>query len=504
MKKLLLVLMFILVSCGGKDKVKVIHNGDRIRLLEARMALNEANDSLLEARVSSLESRTTQVESSLVILDNSLSNYVASTEVAIEALQEQDQVLADSISSQASQIQQLIQNIGQLESTDSDLQEQINQARSRISQLEGEVQAARGTYPNLSTRLNAMSSSLSNISGSVSSLQYNVSSLNNFRALQTIINSMVAIRLNQLDNKIEQNTQDISQLTSEVSSLTSVVNNISSTYVSQNSFNSAISNLQSQIDNIQTIPGQDGKSAYQLAQEAGFTGSVTDWLASLKGPKGDQGEVGATGPQGQQGIQGIPGLSGSSSGVSAVKLCAGDNATYPEYGFVIGGSLYAVYYGTVDNKLSAFLARLTTGTYQTSNDNSPCTFTVLESNGTTLLNGNAISTPNTNQGSLTFVEVVSRSNGMNNNASVRVRFKNENSFTVSRFSITIATTGNSYVRSGSSLSGPYGTVETISSLKLEATVTSSPYVAPGAYVEVTILMDDLTGSDNLNFTTNIL
>ena len=44
MQKLLLVLMFILVSCGGKDKVKVIHNGDRIRLLEARMALNEAND----------------------------------------------------------------------------------------------------------------------------------------------------------------------------------------------------------------------------------------------------------------------------------------------------------------------------------------------------------------------------------------------------------------------------------------------------------------------------
>ena len=108
--------------------------------------------------------------------------------------------------------------------------------------------------------------------------------------------------------------------------------------------------------NIQTIPGQDGKSAYQLAQEAGFTGSVTDWLASLKGPKGDQGDVGATGPQGQQGIQGIPGLSGSSSGVSAVKLCAGDNATYPEYGFVIGGSLYAVYYGTVDNKLSTFLS----------------------------------------------------------------------------------------------------------------------------------------------------
>jgi hypothetical protein len=33
-------------------------------------------------------------------------------------------------------------------------------------------------------------------------------------------------------------------------------------------------------------PGNDGKSAYQLAQANGFTGTVTEWLASLKGEPG--------------------------------------------------------------------------------------------------------------------------------------------------------------------------------------------------------------------------
>lgn len=40
-------------------------------------------------------------------------------------------------------------------------------------------------------------------------------------------------------------------------------------------------------------PGKDGLSAYQLAvQELGFSGSLTDWLKSLKGDKGDPGAPG--------------------------------------------------------------------------------------------------------------------------------------------------------------------------------------------------------------------
>lgn len=37
--------------------------------------------------------------------------------------------------------------------------------------------------------------------------------------------------------------------------------------------------------------GQQGKSAYQVAVENGFTGTEAEWLASLKGPKGDQGDT---------------------------------------------------------------------------------------------------------------------------------------------------------------------------------------------------------------------
>jgi len=39
-------------------------------------------------------------------------------------------------------------------------------------------------------------------------------------------------------------------------------------------------------------PGDQGLSAYQVAVNAGFSGSVNQWLASLVGPKGDTGEKG--------------------------------------------------------------------------------------------------------------------------------------------------------------------------------------------------------------------
>lgn len=40
-------------------------------------------------------------------------------------------------------------------------------------------------------------------------------------------------------------------------------------------------------------PGADGKSAYQIAVENGFTGTEDEWLLSLKGPKGDPGTDGS-------------------------------------------------------------------------------------------------------------------------------------------------------------------------------------------------------------------
>lgn len=46
------------------------------------------------------------------------------------------------------------------------------------------------------------------------------------------------------------------------------------------------------------ISGPDGKSAYEIAVENGFEGTVEDWLASLVGPQGEQGPAGADGVDG--------------------------------------------------------------------------------------------------------------------------------------------------------------------------------------------------------------
>lgn len=41
--------------------------------------------------------------------------------------------------------------------------------------------------------------------------------------------------------------------------------------------------------------GEPGKSAYEIAVEEGFSGTVSEWLASLKGPSGEKGEDGQDG-----------------------------------------------------------------------------------------------------------------------------------------------------------------------------------------------------------------
>lgn len=53
--------------------------------------------------------------------------------------------------------------------------------------------------------------------------------------------------------------------------------------------------------------GQDGRDAYMLARAHGFTGTVEEWLASLKG---EPGETGARGEKGERGVQGEPGPRG--------------------------------------------------------------------------------------------------------------------------------------------------------------------------------------------------
>lgn len=53
--------------------------------------------------------------------------------------------------------------------------------------------------------------------------------------------------------------------------------------------------------------GVDGKSAYQLALDEGFVGTLAEWLASLKGAAGADGEPGPAGPVGPSGADGAAG-----------------------------------------------------------------------------------------------------------------------------------------------------------------------------------------------------
>lgn len=71
--------------------------------------------------------------------------------------------------------------------------------------------------------------------------------------------------------------------------------------------------------------GEQGYSAYQIAQQKGFTGTEGEWLASLKGDpgaKGEQGPKGDTGAAGEKGADGANGTDGKNgaNGYSAYEL----------------------------------------------------------------------------------------------------------------------------------------------------------------------------------------
>lgn len=56
--------------------------------------------------------------------------------------------------------------------------------------------------------------------------------------------------------------------------------------------------------------GKDGKSAYEIAVEHGFVGTEAEWLESLKGIDGKNGADGLPGKDGKNGTDGLPGRDG--------------------------------------------------------------------------------------------------------------------------------------------------------------------------------------------------
>lgn len=76
------------------------------------------------------------------------------------------------------------------------------------------------------------------------------------------------------------------------------------------------------IKNVTGKEGANGKSAYELAQEQGYKGTLAQWLESLKGEDGEPGEDGQDGQDGKDGKDGADGRDGKDGQVVYV------NGTY--------------------------------------------------------------------------------------------------------------------------------------------------------------------------------
>ena len=72
-----------------------------------------------------------------------------------------------------------------------------------------------------------------------------------------------------------------------------------------NELKAKLENLKQGLDGDKGEKGEDGLSAYELAKQEGFNGSLTDWIKSLKGEKGEKGQSGSDGLDGKQGERGL-------------------------------------------------------------------------------------------------------------------------------------------------------------------------------------------------------
>lgn len=64
---------------------------------------------------------------------------------------------------------------------------------------------------------------------------------------------------------------------------------------------------------LQGPPGPEGKSAYEVAVDNGFSGTESQWLTSLVGSPGPPGAPGTDGQDGEDGTPGAPGVDGLSA-----------------------------------------------------------------------------------------------------------------------------------------------------------------------------------------------
>lgn len=90
-------------------------------------------------------------------------------------------------------------------------------------------------------------------------------------------------------------------------------NKVLSTNDFTNELKTKLEGLKQGLDGNHGAKGERGYSAYEIAQQNGYTGTKEEWLQSLKGQKGDQGNPGVRGIEGPRGIPGVNGLPGASA-----------------------------------------------------------------------------------------------------------------------------------------------------------------------------------------------
>ena len=95
---------------------------------------------------------------------------------------------------------------------------------------------------------------------------------------------------------------------------------------------------------LDSLKGDEGKSAYQIAKDNGYQGSEKEWIESLNGSKGATGATGADGKDGKDGIDGKDGKDGKDGrGITSVEINEDGKLiiTYSDGTTSDAGSVYA-------------------------------------------------------------------------------------------------------------------------------------------------------------------
>lgn len=185
------------------------------------------------------------------------------------------------------------------------LTSQINQNASKLSSLVGRVTAAEATMSSISQKTDELDSS-------IQALAEEVAKHTNYD--DTEIWKVINEKEGYSDDKVfsylkilgiinEDGTINIGKTSIDSISVTVDANS------GTPSATASITNGVAAFD-FHNLKGASGKSAYELAMENGFEGTVEEWLASLKGADGVVGENGADGKDGVNGADGHDGKDG--------------------------------------------------------------------------------------------------------------------------------------------------------------------------------------------------